>query len=481
MVVAEHKHLAQQGAQLVELRLDWISRMPNMSRLVGDRPTPVVITCRRPEDKGRWKFTEEQRITILREAIVAGVEYVDLEVDIADKIPRYGDTKRIVSYHNFEETPAEIYDIHEKLCQGDPDIVKIVTMANTPADNVRMLELVESAEVPTVGFCMGDIGVVSRVLCGRYGAPFTYASFSRERTMAPGQIAHKDMRHMFRFNHINRETELYGVLGDPVGHSMSPLIHNIAFQKLGMNAVYLPVRVPSDGFVDSLKRYDWLGFQGYSVTIPHKETAMALADQVDSVTGDSGAANTLVKEDIAWHATNTDLDAAMDSLQILLDSGTGGTLESKQVLILGAGGVARAIGLGVIRAGGIVTIANRNHERAVKLADELGCQQATWENRGSVFAEIVINCTPVGMYPNMDETPFQVTWLRDNAMVFDTIYNPENTLLIKQARDRGCATISGLEMFVRQAARQFELFTGRDAPIDVMRDAARFGISGRNQ
>ena len=481
MVVAEHKHMAEKGAKLVEWRLDWLSRMPDIRRLMKDKPTPVVVTCRRPDDKGRWKWTEEQRMTVLREAIVSGVEYVDLEVDIAGSVPRFGDTKRIVSYHNFDETPLHLPDIYQDLCSKDPDIVKIVTMANTPSDNARILDLVQRAKVPTVGFCMGELGTISRVLCGKFGSPFTYASFSSERNLAPGQLSFKDMRHMYRFNRITNKTKVFGVLGDPIAHSLSPLIHNAAFQKLKVDAVYVPIRVPQDLFDESLDEFDKVGVDGYSVTIPNKQPALDFAQEADTATMEIGAANTLTKRDGEWFATNTDYDAAIETVEVLLESAdqTLADLQNRPVLILGAGGVARAIGLGMIRSGAIVTICNRTAAKAEALAAELGCQQVTWENRGASFAEIVINCTSVGMHPNVNETPFQETWLRDNALVFDTIYNPESTLLIKQAQLRGCHTISGLEMFVRQAGKQFEQFTGLDAPLDHIREVLRYGISPR--
>ncbi|MDB4614051.1 shikimate dehydrogenase [bacterium] len=482
MVVAEHRHLAEKGAQLIELRLDWLGRMPDLRRLLKKKPTPVVVTCRRLQDKGRWKWTEEQRMSVLREAIVSGsVDYVDLEEDIAGKVPRFGDTKRIVSYHNFEETPLHIQDIYEDICTKDPDIVKIATMANSPEDNVRMLELVARAEKPTIGFCMGDLGTMSRVLCGKFGSPFTYASFSSERKLAPGQLSFKEMRHMYRFNHIAKDTKVFGVLGDPIGHSLSPLLHNAAFQHRKIDAVYVPMRVPENVFHESLEAFDRIGISGYSVTIPNKLEALEFADDADEATTEIGAANTLVKrDDGSWFASNTDYDAAIETVQLLLDTQKDElqrTIQNRQILILGAGGVARAIGLAMIRLGGIVTITNRTTERAQLLATELECQTVTWENRGSVFAEVVINCTPIGMHPEVNKTPFNEVWLRESALVFDTIYNPENTLFIKNARKRGCETISGLEMFVRQAASQFEQFTGQEPPIDHLRDTLRFGIS----
>ncbi len=481
MMIADHRALAERGVELVELRLDWLAHRPDLNRLLADRPTPVVVTCRREADRGRWKDSEPQRQTILRSAVAAGVEYVDLEEDTARSIPRYGKTRRIISHHDFNETPLDLEQIHARLCQCDPDIVKLATMANSPTDNVRMLRLVAGAKVPTVGICMGELGVPSRILTGRFGAPFTYATFSSDRELGPGQLSFQAMQRVYRYDKISMTTKIYGVLGDPISHSLSPVLHNAAFENAGIDAVYVPFRVPKDALAATLDQLSWLGVQGLSVTLPHKEAVLGVTIRHDPPVSEIGAANTLYRdEEGLWRTNNTDYDAALESLKIGLaepDEDALSPLAGKTVLMLGAGGVARAIGMGVVRAGGALTITNRKHARAVELAKHLGCKQTQWENRGAVFADILINCTPVGMHPDLDATPFAANWLREGTLVFDTIYNPERTLLIKQARERGCPTVSGVEMFVRQAARQFHLFTGRPAPLDFMRDTLRKAIS----
>lgn len=485
MMIAEHKALAERGARLVELRLDWLSHSPDLGRLLAGRPTPVVVTCRRARDKGLWRWTEEQRLMVLRSAIVSGAEYVDLEEDIAGSIRRFGPTKRIVSFHDFDRTPDNLEEIYQRMRKLDPDVLKIVTMATSPVDNVRLLKLAANADVPTIAFCMGEFGIPSRILAGRYGAPFSYATFSRDRAMGPGQLTFEEMRDGFRYDRIDRETRIHGVVADPVAHSLSPLIHNAAFAQEKMNRVYLPIRVPKDALAATVREFDWLPVDGYSVTLPHKEDALELVPPQAGAIHEIGAINTLYKgPDGKWLAANTDYDAALESLvrELHPDLAEGtdpslSALAGKKVLVLGAGGVARAIGRGIVNYGGVLMVANRTKARAAELAEELGCLLIQWENRGTVFADVLINCTSVGMHPNLDETPFAENWLREGMVVFDTIYNPERTLLIKQARERDCKTITGVDMFVRQAARQFELFTGRAAPSDVMRDVLRRAIS----
>ena len=521
MMVAEHAALAERGAQLVELRLDYLQRAAELSRLLPNRPTPVIVTCRRGSDKGLWAGTEDQRLTLLRAAIVQGVDYVDLEEDTAKAIRRYGKTKRIVSYHNFDETPQDLEEIHARLAALDADIVKLATMAQHPADNVRMLKLVAQSKVPTVGFCMGEMGMISRVLTGRYGAPFTYAAVSKERSLAPGQLTFEELKLLYRYDSIDSDTEIYGVLADPVAHSMSPLIHNSAFVREKLNKVYLPLRVPGMMLGLSLEAFRWLNIKGYSVTIPHKQAIVELAKSFDGPVQEIGAANTLFRaEDVgpqsAWTAANTDYHAALETLCQALNEIDGmasadaaattpsaesipsadgapaaaapleldqtvvqraSPLAGRRVLILGCGGVARAIALAVMNAGAALTVTNRTSARGKELAKDLGCQFIGWENRGTVYADVLINCTSVGMHPKVDESPFVENWLREGMLVFDTVYNPEQTLLLKQARDRGCHAATGVEMFVRQAARQYQYFTGRPGPIELMRKVVRRAIS----
>jgi 3-dehydroquinate dehydratase/shikimate dehydrogenase len=243
---------------------------------------------------------------------------------------------------------------------------------------------------------------------------------------------------------------------------------------LGLNAVYVPIRVPPDRLQESLNELERLQVAGYSVTIPHKEGVLQYAEQMDEATDLMGAANTLFRRGGQWCATNTDAPAAISAIQEgLRKAGCIPDLAARKVLILGAGGAARAVGHGLLQQGAVVTLTNRSRDRGKSLAGELGCQFTSWENRGSETCDVLVNCTAVGMHPNVDETPFEQHWLSDSTLVFDTVYNPEQTLLLKQARNRGCAVVSGVEMFIRQAALQFALFTGYEAPVEYMADTLR--------
>src|SRR3972149_5205914 len=314
-MLAEPAPLVEQGAKLVELRLDYISSRVNIQRLLKDRPCPVVITVRREQDGGKYIGSEDARLIMLREAIANGVEYVDLEEDIAGDIPRFGKTKRIISYHSFRNTPDNLRELHDRLRALDADSVKIATMANQPHDNLRVLEMMQESDMPTIGMCMGDIGTPSRILGAKFGAPFTYATFHHERVLAPGQLSFDQMVKVYRHEAINRDTAVYGVIADPIGHSLSPQVHNAAFGEAGIDAVYVPFRVPLDTLGQFMEDVPRLGIRGLSVTIPHKEAIAKFLTKVDPAVKGIGAVNTVLFKDQQVLGYNTDYKAAMDSLE----------------------------------------------------------------------------------------------------------------------------------------------------------------------
>lgn len=474
-VQAEHRRLAAQGAGLVELRLDYLEGPLELERLLADRPTPVIVTCRHAGDGGRWPGSPSERLAVLRRAVELGADYVDLEEDAAAAIGRQGPTRRIVSRHDFQATPDDLTAIHQRLAALDADVVKLVTTAQHPQDNLRLLELARDAKLPTVAFAMGEIGMPSRILAGRFGAPWTYAPADRSQAVAPGQLTFDALKDLYRYDQITAQTPVLGVIADPVAHSLSPLIHNAALAQLGLDKVYLPLRIPPPDLARFLDEAPRLGVEGLSVTIPHKEAVLAkLARAEDEVAG-IGAANTLVRESAGWAAYNTDCRAAMASLELALGATPGqpSPLAGKKCLVLGAGGVGKALGYGLIQRQAQVFLCDGLNDRAADLARRLGCQHVAWDDRHAVTADVLINGTPLGMHPNVDQTPFDGASLRPGMLVFDVVYNPETTRLLAEARRIGCRVVSGMEMFVRQAALQFKLFTGRDAPEELMRQVIR--------
>jgi 3-dehydroquinate dehydratase/shikimate dehydrogenase len=327
---------------------------------------------------------------------------------------------------------------------------------------------------------MGDIGTPSRILGPKFGAPFTYATFHHERALAPGQLSYDQMVNIYRHNNIGSNTAVYGVVADPVAHSLSPQIHNVAFADKEIDAVYVPFRVPFDTLGQFIEDVPRLGIRGLSVTIPHKEAVAKFLTKVDPAVKGIGAVNTVLFKAAEVLGYNTDYKAAMDCLENALGGavppGTPSPLKDKKVIVLGAGGVARAVMYGLQRRGAKTTIASRTRSRAQFLADSFGGRCVEWSARHIGDAEIIVNCTPVGMHPNVDESPFNKSHLKPSMVVFDTVYNPESTLLLKEARSHGCRVVTGVEMFIRQAALQFLLFTGQEAPEALMRETLKRAI-----
>jgi 3-dehydroquinate dehydratase/shikimate dehydrogenase len=487
MVQQEIIEAGELGARFIELRLDFLAKAPDFKRLLEYKTCPMVATVRRTSDGGRFNGSEDARKTLLRQAIVSGFEWVDLETDIASSIPRFGKVKRIVSYHNLRETPKDLEGIHAQMCQQDADVVKLAVRAQSPADNLRVLDLLKNPPRPTVAHCMGDLGLPSRILGAKFDAPFTYAAHNKERGIAPGLPSYLEMKKLYHYDRIRPSTRIFGVIGDPIAHSLSPLIHNKAFRTVGLDAVYIPFRVPKGELPAFLKAFDALPVEGYSVTIPQKEVAAIFATERDPSVEGTKAANTLVRKGSdRFSAYNTDFTGVLSTLYDLyrVDMGesqpplTGReALRGRPVLILGAGGVARAVAYALVQEGALPTIVNRTPERAHKLAEELSARHVDWAARHTVISDLVINCTSVGMHPNIDESPLHPSFLKPGLTVFDTVYTPETTLLVKEARARGCRVITGVELFIRQAVAQFELFTGRGAPVEKMTQWVRKALS----
>ncbi len=488
-MLEEWQNLAEDGVKFVELRLDYLRKDPQLYRLLPNRPSACLVTVRRKSDGGMWRGTEEERIKLLRSVIAEGVEYVDLESDIAASIPRFGKTKRVVSYHNMEETPEDLDAIRNEILEKcDPDIVKIAVTPKSIDDVFRLIDFMKRAnsnhpKVRTLALSMTEFGFFTRVLGKKFGAPYTYASFSKKRLMAPGLPFYRELRDDYRYDEINKETEVYGVVADPIEHSLSPTIHNRSYAEQGMNCVYLPFRVKKeelDSFIT--QAVPVLNLKGLSVTIPHKVEIIKKLTQLDPAVESIGACNTVVLDGGNLNGYNTDYLAAILSIETAMAGkppkrGEPSPLAGLSALVLGAGGAGKALAYGLHERGARVIIAARNVEEAQRVASWVGCEFCSWEERTGYVVQVLANCTSVGMFPNVDDTPMDLQYLRSGMTVFDCVYNPETTYLLRMARDKGCKVVSGIEMFVGQACLQFKLFTGQKASASFMRKVVRDALS----
>jgi 3-dehydroquinate dehydratase/shikimate dehydrogenase len=498
-MIAEHQRLAEDGVKLVELRLDFLRREPDLNRLVAPRPTATLLTVRRQQDGGLWKDTEAKRLTLLRTAIAAEPEFVDLEVDIADQIPPFGKTRRIISYHNMETMPENFDALYNEMAQKQPYFIKIAAVPKTIDEMLRFLNFVKAKNdaakqlggnpqtgggVRVIGICMGAMGKAARILAKKFSMPYTYAMFSEERIIAPGMLPYQELRDLYHYEELNQETTVYGIIGNPIGHSLSPLIHNHSFLEQKINAVYVPFQITGENVPGLFRLAPELGLQGLSVTIPHKVAVMDELTKMDPAVEKIGACNTVVFRQEERIGYNTDYMAAVSGIEHAFGGNmTDDTsvLKNKTALILGCGGVGKALAYGLKNRDVFVTLTDMNSENAVALAAHLGCERLNWEMRESLQPDILVNCTPLGMYPKTDETPYSKASLRSRMTVFDAVYNPEHTLLIKSAEEKGCRTVTGVEMFVGQACVQFKLFTGQKASAAVMRNLVKEAIVKMNQ
>lgn len=346
------------------------------------------------------------------------------------------------------------------MCEMPADILKIITYAMDITDNVTLFNLLYRAkkdERRLIAFCMGELGEISRILTVHLGGWLTFGSLDTGKESAPGQITADVLKHVYRVNDIDPKAKVFGVIGDPVNKSMGYRIHNRAFQETGLPHVYVPFLVSNVlKFFNAFEPY--LG--GLSVTMPHKEEIKRVLDEVSPEAEAIGAINTVVQENGKWIGKNTDGAGALKAITAHTP------VKDKNVLIIGAGGTAKAIGHILKQNGAKLTLTyNRNKKNGEALANTLGAQLISVVDVDKADCDILINCSPVGMTPNTEATPFPARLLKPGMTVFDSVYNPMETRLLKDAKAAGCTAISGVELFVNQAVLQFELWTGQTAPI----------------
>lgn len=480
------------GAEMVELRLDYLEApepvvVEEIVKTAVQFPFSLIATCRPRWEGGFFKGSEEERQRLLLSALRAGAEYVDIEISCMDQGESVGKAvlegasgRVILSSHDFEGKPADLSQRVEAMQQYNPAVRKIVYQANEITDCFDMLDLLHREEEAgkLIGLAMGEAGLMTRVLAKKLGAFLTFASVTEGEGTAPGQISVQQMKQEYRWDAMGPATVVCGVVGNPVGHSKSPAVHNAAFTEVGFNGIYLPFLVETPwnkfrDFMDRVRQRPWLAVRGLSVTLPHKHNALQYVEEnqgtLEPLAAKIGAVNTLVLDkDGLISGYNTDYAGALDAI-----TGCLGTerkdLKGMPAAIVGAGGVSRALAAGLTDVGCKVTIYNRTIEKAQGLAEEFQCEYAGLEALARLEAKLVVNATRVGMYPDVDQSPLPEKALRRDMAVFDTVYNPAQTLLLRQAADIGAKCIDGMSMFVNQAATQFELFTGKEASRDRMR------------
>jgi 3-dehydroquinate dehydratase/shikimate dehydrogenase len=454
----------------LELRLDYIrgakEREGFFSWLHRKRPRAVFIaTCRRQEGGGLFPGSREEEIQILAEAARAGCDWCDVEIETAKHMAR-GELARalfparvMVSYHDFRGTPRSLAGIVRRLERAGGRAIKIAAQCHSVSDSVRICELARSRR-DVVAIPMGEFGLAGRVLSLRMGSALAYAAV--EQTTAPGQLSLDAMADFYRAARIARRTRVYGVIGDPIGHSLSPLLHNTAFRARKFDAVFVPFLVRN--LRDFLGAMRGFGVAGLAVTIPHKEMILRYLDDCDPLAARIGAVNTVVvRGGGRLYGYNTDYVGVLRSLERRM------RLAGSRVLLFGAGGAARAAAFALAQAGSIVCLCARRPDRARALARAVGGQVVARADLTHEFFDAIVNCTPIGMHPR-GGSPLGSAEL-NCRIVMDMVYRPRDTELLQLARGKGFEIISGVEMFLAQGFAQYEIWTGERAPENAMRRA----------
>ena len=485
------------GADILELRTDYLENLnvDLVKKLIaeiknaGDKKLPVIVTCRDKQQGGALDYPARLRVDVLTAALKAGADFIDYEYEnfrstegqerIMLALTQSSRGRLILSAHDFETKFDNIGKLYRNILNICPvAIPKLVYAANHINDCFDAFDLLHQTGAERIVFCMGAGGLISRILAKKLGCFITFASVDESNATAPGQLTIRDLKELYRYDYINAETRLFGVVADPVGHSLSPAIHNACFGDKQMNKLYLPLlveggRTEFDSFVHKALLRKWLDFRGFSITIPHKQNALdyvrASRGFVEPLAQKIGAANTLlVGPNGRLHAYNTDYAGALDAITARMKISRA-KLKDLPVAVVGAGGVARAIVAGLNDVGAKISIYNRTIERGQKLAAEFDCEFAPLDDLKSLDAKLLINCTSIGMHPNVEATPVPKESLKRGMAVFDTVYNPAKTLLLKEAKKKRMKTIDGVSMFVNQAMAQFKLFTNTNGNPDLMR------------
>ena len=461
------------GETFLEFRLDYLNEPEQgiraMRRFLAERPDCTILaTCRRHQNHGRYNGSIEDQIRVLSAAVDAGARAVDIEIETAEAaIPKlevfHGRARLVLSYHNFEGTPA-MEAVLARMLRVSADAYKLVTTARKPSDTLRVLSLARThPRTPLILLAMGETGFPSRVLSPMFGGLYTYAAANSTEGTAAGQVCARQFRHVYRIDKLSRGSRIYGVIGDPVGHSISPAVQNRAFQARREDAVYLPFLVQPAYLKDFMSMAEKLPLAGFSVTIPHKQKILRYLDAVDPLARRIGAVNTVWRKAGKWRGTNTDAEG------VTLPLAKHVRLGKATVLVAGNGGAARSAAFALAAAGASLSITGRNPDRVRALAKACGAEPLSYEQAVAGDFDVLVHATPLGMHPNPQETFFPGRIPAE--LVFDMVYNPGETLLLRRARQQGKTVVPGAEMFLEQAVRQFETWTGESAPRAVMQKA----------
>jgi 3-dehydroquinate dehydratase / shikimate dehydrogenase len=466
-----------------EFRLDYLKQpalaLPKLKRFIELHPDVTVIaTCRRLANGGRFKGSVASEIDILSKATACGCQMLDVELETAGVLKSLDWHKLrsraaiIVSHHDFRTT-RKLEETFARMQEIPADYYKIVTTATRLYDNVLMVRFLEEKSYThsVVGLCMGEQGIISRVLGLRAGSVFTFAAANPGEETAPGQVSFRTLRDKYRVDFVDAATRIYGVAGDPIGHSLSPVMMNAAFRRENVNAVYLGLHAKK--IDDLLACARELPISGMSITMPYKQDIVPHLDNTDVLSAKVGACNTVIRgADGKLYGFNTDVAGIVRPIEKRMP------LSGAKVLVIGAGGVGRSAVFGLKERGADVYVMNRTPATAQKLARQAKAKYIKRTDLKKHSFDVIVNGTPLGMEGMLKQSPLAESEIRAKY-VFELVYTPAETPLVKMAKTAGAQIIPGIEMFVQQGARQFEIWTGKPAPAEEMRNIVEMELAVR--
>ena len=479
---------AAEVADIVELRLDCLSeneRELPLTVLSGHLKTSTILTMRSAEQGGHTSANLDDRRCFWRSlGKIPASCLIDLEFDLIRDLAAeeaqaksWIDWSRVIcSHHDFGGMPVDLESIFERMLETPARVLKIAVWADDATDCLsifRVLELARRRGREMIAIAMGQAGIMTRILGPSRGSFLTYGSLDDENATAPGQLTARALREVYRIGQIDQSTEIIGLIGKSVSHSLSPQIHNAAFAAAAVNAVYIPFQVAdATQFMRRMahprsRELNW-NLRGLSVTAPHKSVVMNQLDWIDSTAKEIGAVNTILIKEDGLLGYNTDAPGFILPLRRKF-----GSLENARCAIIGAGGGARAALWALRRKGAHVVLFARNPDKARLVAEEFGIEyRLLGTGRFDAF-DIVINATPLGTHGELEhDTPATANQLRGVRLAYDLVYNPVVTRFLHEARAADCEMLGGIEMLVAQAFEQFKVWTGREPDLEVMRAAA---------
>jgi len=507
--LAEAIRRASEVADIVELRLDCLQEHEleqagtEISTALASRAGPTILTLRPAEFGGGRPITAEDRLRghhNSRSYLQEGKPAIlwDIELDLALQLQRrqgegndvvgwgYCDwTRSICSYHDFVGVPSDLERIYESMAATESRILKIAVQADDAIDCLPVFRLLDRAQCEgreMIAIAMGQAGVMTRILGPSRGGFLTYGSLDDESATAPGQLTARELREVYRIDRINQQTEIIGLMGRPVSHSISPNIHNAAFAEAELNAVYIPFEVRDVGaFLRRMihprsREIDW-NLRGLSVTAPHKIAVMDNLDWIEPAAREVGAVNTIVVEDDGLHGYNTDAAGFISPLRNRF-----GSLRNARCAIIGGGGAARGALWALRNEQAHCTLFVRDPDKARPVAEKFGVDCHSLADAQFAGFDIAVNATPIGTRGESEnESPVTAERLRYVRLAYDLVYNPIETEFQREARFAGCETIGGIQMLVAQAAEQFRLWTCKQPDAEVMRAAALKALSPESE